>query len=240
MLEIKNLKKSYGKLVAVDNVSLKVNKGEIFALLGFNAAGKTTLIKCACSLLTQDEGEILYNGKNLKEYKTEIKSFIGVSPQESAFAKNLKVIENFVLISQLYGLEKSKAKEISTKLIDLIGLKSKANTLASKLSGGQKRRLSLGLALVNNPQVLFLDEPTLGLDISARNKLWELIKSFKGEKTIILTTHYLEEITALADRIGIMKKGKLVAVGTLEEILNLTKKNTLEEAFLYLAGDENE
>ncbi len=240
MIKVENLSYNYGKIKALNNVSFTVNKGEIFALLGFNGAGKTTLVKCMSTLNETSFGEIFYDELSTKKHAEKIKQIIGVSPQESAFCKNLTVFENATLIARLYGLNKDKSEEKANELIKKFGLEKKANERAKNLSGGQKRRLSLLLSLINDPEVLFLDEPTLGLDVKARKTLWEIIKSFKGNKTIILTTHYLEEITALSDKVAILKNGEILACGSVEEIIKKSEKASFEEAFLYFAGDDNE
>lgn len=240
MIKISNLTKKYGKTIAVNDLSLEINKGEVFALLGFNGAGKTTLIKCACCLTNFDSGEITYDSYSVKKDSEIIKSFIGIAPQESSFCKNLTVLENINLMASLYGLKGNELDNRVKELISLFGLEKKVNERAKNLSGGQQKRLSILLALVGDPKVIFLDEPTLGLDVVARNNLWNIIKSLKGQKTIILTTHYLEEITALSDKVAIIKDGKAVAIGGVEEIIKNSKKDSFEQAFLYYAGDENE
>ena len=238
MIEIKNLCKNFGDVKAVENLSLAINKGEIFALLGLNGAGKSTTIKILCGLTEKTSGEVLINGHKHENAHQEIKSIINLSPQETAVANNLTTLENLEFIANLYAIPNpaDKAKEMITKL----GLETKTNTLAKKLSGGQKRKLSLAMALITNPRILILDEPTLGLDIKSRKALWQIISELKNKATIILTTHYLEEAESLADRIAIMASGKLMAIGTAEEIIQKSKTNNFEDAFLYFAGGENE
>lgn len=236
MIKINNLTKKFGKLLAVDNVSFCVEENECFALLGLNGAGKTTLINMLSTQLTPTSGTCELFGFDLIKQKNEIRKIINISPQESACAKNLTVRENLELIANLYDTENKKDK--IDKIILEFGLKEKENTLCKKLSGGQKRRLSIALAILTSPKILFLDEPTLGLDVKARKKLWQIIENLKKQMTIILTTHYLEEVENLANTIGIISKGKIKAIGNLNEIKKSCEVNTLEEAFLNLTEEE--
>lgn len=236
MIKINNLTKKFGKLLAVDNVSFCVEENECFALLGLNGAGKTTLINMLSTELTPTSGTCELCGFDLIKQKNEIRKIINISPQESACAKNLTVKENLELIANLYDTENKKDK--IDKIILEFGLKEKENTLCKKLSGGQKRRLSIALAILTSPKILFLDEPTLGLDVKARKKLWQIIENLKKQMTIILTTHYLEEVENLADKIGIISKGKIKAIGNLNEIKKSCGASTLEEAFLNLTEEE--
>lgn len=238
MIEIKNLCKNFGSVKAVDNLSVKINQGEIFALLGLNGAGKSTTIKILCGLTGKDSGEVIINGQNLETAGAQIKQIINLSPQETAVAGNLTVLENLKFIASLYEIPNTKEK--IENLTNQLGLEAKVNTLAKKLSGGQKRKLSLAMALITSPQILILDEPTLGLDIKSRKALWQIILEQKKKTTIILTTHYLEEAETLADNIAIMSSGKLMALGTAQEIIEKSKKNNFEDAFLYFAGGEDE
>lgn len=238
MIKIKGLCKSYGTLKALDNISLEIKENQIFGLLGLNGAGKSTLIKILCGLTSKTSGEVLFDDLNIDKDMTKIKSFINISPQETAVANNLTVKENLMLVAALYGIENKQEK--TEELITTFSLKNKENTLAKKLSGGQKRRLNIAMALVSSPKILFLDEPTLGLDIKARRKLWETIMLLKESTTIILTTHYLEEAENLAENIAILSSGKLVTLGTKEEIIKKSGKSNFEEAFILLTGEENE
>ncbi len=235
MIEIKNLTKTYGKLTALDGVSLSVKDNECFALLGFNGAGKTTLINILTTVLAPTSGSVSINGHDLKSDTLAIKKLINVSPQEIAVAKNLTVYENLSLIADLYAIP-DKDAAIESTLSDF-GLTEKRAVLAKKLSGGQCKRLSLALAVITKPKILFLDEPTLGLDIKARRLLWEMIKRLKSSMTIFLTTHYLEEVEALTDRIAIISRGRIKAVGTLDELLAATGEASLESAFLSLSEE---
>lgn len=236
-IEIKNLNKRFKDITAVKDLSFSVNDGEVFALLGENGAGKTTLIKIITGLIEADSGEVYISGLNLKENRDKLKGIINVSPQETAVAKNLTVKENLVLSANLYGIDKESTKK-AQEIIDLLSLKEVENKYAKNLSGGTARRLSIGMALITDPKILFLDEPTLGLDVKARIKLWDIIENLKGKTTVILTTHYLEEAERLADRIAVMSKGELKAIGSLEELSAKTGKSSLEEIFLSFTGDE--
>lgn len=237
MINITNLKKCYGKYTAVDGLSLEIRDNETFGLLGLNGAGKSTTINVLCSLINKTSGKIEVNGMDLDTDSDKIKQILAVSPQETAVANNLTVKENLQLIADLYEIKDTTAVD---KMIEKFNLAEKQSCRAKTLSGGQKRRLSLAMSLITNPKILILDEPTLGLDIKARKDLWNIITEYKQKSTVILTTHYLEEAVALCDRIGIMNKGHLVALGTADEIVSQTKAQNFEEAFLLLAGGENE
>jgi ABC-2 type transport system ATP-binding protein len=231
-----NLTKKYGEVTAVDNLNLTIEKGELFALLGMNGAGKTTAIKMLSCLIQPTDGDAVLLGESINANPNAVKQKVNVSPQETAVAPNLTVLENLEFIAGIYGqcaeASRKNAKEMSIRfgLSDVLGKKSKT------LSGGMQRRLSIAMALISNPQILFLDEPTLGLDVIARRELWALIKQLKKQVTIILTSHYLEEVEALSDRIGVMKKGRLVAVGTSAELIGKTGTAKLEDAFITLSG----
>lgn len=239
MIEIQNLTKSFGKLQAVKGFTLSVNGGEIFALLGLNGAGKSTTIKILCSLLKKDGGKVFINGFDLDKDENEIKRLISLSPQETAVALNLTVEENLRLIADLYDVKDDNAVDM---MIEKFTLDSKRKVIAKKLSGGQQRRLSLAMAFIVKPKILILDEPTLGLDVKVRRDLWRLIREFaeSSNSTVLLTTHYLEEAEHLASRIGIMRSGELVALGTAEEIVKKAGANNFEDAFLSLAGSSGE
>lgn len=239
MIEIKNLTKSFGTLKAVNGLTLTVNGGEIFALLGLNGAGKSTTIKILCSLLKKDGGKVLIDGLDIDKDETEIKRLISLSPQETAVAPNLTVEENLRLIAELYDV---KDKTAVDGMIEKFSLSNKRKVLAKRLSGGQQRRLSLAMAFIVKPKILILDEPTLGLDVKVRRDLWRLIREFAENynSTVLLTTHYLEEAEHLASRIGIMKSGELVALGYAKEIIKTTGAQNFEDAFLSLAGSSGE
>lgn len=233
MIEVKNLTKKFKDKVAVDSLNLKIEKGELFSLLGTNGAGKTTTIKMISFLSESTSGEIIIDGKAVNEKANKIKEILNLSPQETAIAPNLSVFENLEFMAGVYGI-KNKNEKINeiVKMFNLDGiLKQKAKTL----SGGWQRKLSIAIALINEPKILFLDEPTLGLDVISRRELWEIIESFKGKTTIILTTHYMEEAEKLSDRIGIMANGKLRCIGTAEELKKKAKTDNFEEAFIKLA-----
>lgn len=226
------LTKKYGRLTAVDNLNLTVKEGELFSLLGVNGAGKTTTIKMLSCLTSATSGEAFLSGKSITTDTAEVKKQIAVSPQESAVAMNLSVKENLSLICGVYGIKSNERDEKITELTNLLGLCGVLNKKAKTLSGGFLRRLSIAMALISNPRILFLDEPTLGLDVIARSELWNIIRALKGRITVILTTHYMEEAEALSDRIAIMKDGKLLICATASEIKEAANTNNFEEAFI--------
>lgn len=235
-IEIKGLLKKYGKCVAVNGIDLAVKSGELFALLGENGAGKTTTIKVLCALTGYDSGEVKVCGYDERTQAGEIRKLVNISPQETAVATKLTVKENLQLTARLYGITDEKEK--TENALAAFNLKDSENKLAKNLSGGMQRRLSLVMALVSEPKVLFLDEPTLGLDVRARRELWKEIVALKGKITIILTTHYLEEAEALSDRVAIMKKGNILALGTAEEIKTSVGETSFEEAFLKITEEK--
>ena len=231
-IKIEGLTKKYKDVVAVDNLSLCVQKGELFSLLGVNGAGKTTTIKMLCCLTQPTAGQAYLLGKSILQDSAAVKSMIAVSPQETAVAPGLSVRENLELICGVHGFGKEKKNRKIAELTELLGLDTVISKKAGKLSGGWQRRLSIAMALISQPQILFLDEPTLGLDVIARSELWDLIRSLKGKVTIILTTHYMEEAEALSDRIAIMKDGKLLVCDTAEKIKEIAGAERFEEAFV--------
>ena len=231
-IKTENLTKKYKDTVAVDNLSLLIKRGELFSLLGVNGAGKSTTIKMLSCLTLPDSGNAFLEGKSILNESADIKPLIAVSPQETAVATGLTVLENLNLMCGIYGLKGEVKEKKIAELLNLLGLNLVSKKKVGKLSGGYARRLSIALALIGSPKILFLDEPTLGLDVIARSDLWEIINSLKGEVTIILTTHYMAEAEALSDRIGIMKDGKLLTVGTAAEIKAATGTDNFEEAFI--------
>lgn len=237
-IEIKNLTKRYKDVVAVNDLNLDIKKGELFSLLGVNGAGKTTTIKMLSCLIKSTSGDAFLMGESINTNTNNVKSLIGISPQETAVAMGLTVKENLELICGIYGFNKDKTKEKLEELTEEFGLSQILNKKANKLSGGWQRRLSIALALIGEPQILFLDEPTLGLDVIARSELWDTIRALKGKVTIILTTHYMEEAESLSDRIGIMKNGSLIALGTAKELKEKTGAEKFEEAFVTLVKGE--
>lgn len=239
MQEIKtvSLVKRYKNLTAVDRLDLDIQKGELFSLLGVNGAGKTTLIKMLCCLTKVTSGDALVGGYSVIKQSDKVKQLIGVCPQETAVAPNLSVKENLELICSIHGFTKEKTKSKIRKLSDKFSLGTVLNRKAGKLSGGWQRRVSIAMALIGEPRILFLDEPTLGLDVIARRELWDVIQSLKGEITVILTTHYMEEAEALSDRIGIMKNGRLVATGTAEQLKALASTDDFESAFVSIVKE---
>ena len=231
-IKINGLTKKYKDVIAVDNLSLSVHKGELFSLLGVNGAGKTTTIKMLSCLTQPTSGDAFLNGKSICKDTAAVKSLIAVSPQETAVAPGLSVRENLELMCGVHGFTKNKQNTKIAELTELLGLESVIKKKAGKLSGGWQRRLSIAMALISEPEILFLDEPTLGLDVLARSDLWDLIRSLKGKVTIILTTHYMEEAEALSDRIAIMKDGKLLICDTAERIKETAGTDNFEQAFV--------
>lgn len=234
-----DLTKKYKDLTAVDKLNLTIEQGELFSLLGVNGAGKTTTIKMLSCLTKPTSGDAFLNDKSVVSNTTDVKNIIGVSPQETAVAPNLTVKENLELMCGVHSFSKDKKKQKIAELSEQFGLTNILNKKASKLSGGWQRKLSIAMALTSEPEILFLDEPTLGLDVLARNDLWDTIRLLKGKITIILTTHYMEEAEALSDHIGIMKDGKLLALGTVDELKDKAKTDKFEDAFISIVkGDK--
>lgn len=237
-IQTRGLVKKYKDITAVDHLHLEVKEGELFSLLGVNGAGKTTTIKMLTGLTKPTEGEASVGGYHVVKELDEVKKRIGVSPQETAVAPNLSVEENLELICGIHGFSKEKTKTRIKELSEQFDLEEMMKRKAGKLSGGWQRRVSIAMALISEPQILFLDEPTLGLDVIARHELWETIRSLKGKITIIMTTHYMEEAEKLSDRIGIMKSGKLLAVGTVEELNEKAGNNDFETTFVSIVKGE--
>ena len=227
-----NLTKKYKDTVAVDQLNLQVKQGELYSLLGVNGAGKTTTIKMLSCLTQPTSGDAFLNGKSICKDSAAVKSMIAVSPQETAVAPSLSVRENLELMCSVHGFIKDKQSAKIAELTELLELGSVSKKKAGKLSGGWQRRLSIAMALISEPEILFLDEPTLGLDVLARSDLWDLISSLKGKVTIILTTHYMEEAEALSDRIAIMKEGKLLVCDTADKIKEIAGTDNFEQAFI--------
>ena len=231
------LSKRYQNLTAVDNLDLEVLPGELFALLGVNGAGKTTAIKMLTCVARPTSGDAWVGGHSITKEPEQVKRHIGVSPQETAVAPNLTVQENLELICGIYGFSQSKTQQKIRELSGQFDLDTVLQRAAGKLSGGWQRRVSIAMALIGEPDILFLDEPTLGLDVLARRDLWEVIRSLKGRVTIILTTHYMEEAQSLSDRIGIMKRGRLLATGTAEELCEMAGTADFETAFISIVKE---
>ena len=237
-IQTMGLGKRYKNLTAVDCLDLDIRQGELFALLGVNGAGKTTTIKMLSCLTRPTEGDAVVCGYSITKEPEQVKRMIGVSPQETAVAPNLSVYENLELICGIHGFPKEKTKEKIRELSGQFDLDSVLKRKAGKLSGGWQRRVSIAMALISEPEILFLDEPTLGLDVIARHDLWETIRTLKGKVTIILTTHYMEEAELLSDRIGIMKRGRLLALGTVEALNEKAGCDDFETAFVSIVkGD---
>ena len=231
------LTKQYGKLTALDGLDLQVRQGELFSLLGVNGAGKTTAIKLLTCLSKPTSGDARVGGHSITKEPDRVKALIGVSPQETAVAPNLTVEENLALICGIHGFSKEKTARRIGELSAQFSLDSVLKRKAGKLSGGWQRRVSIAMALISQPQILFLDEPTLGLDVLARHELWDIIQKLKGHVTIILTTHYMEEAQALSDRIGILKDGHLLAVGTAAELMDRAGTGDFETAFVSIVKE---
>ena len=232
-IETKNLTKKFKEKIAVNGIELKINEGELFALLGTNGAGKTTTIKMLSTLILPTDGEIKINELDIIKERQKIKEILNVSPQETAIAPNLSVKENLEFMAGVYQI--SNKKEKIDELVKLFKLEEVLKQKAKTLSGGWQRKVSIAISLINDPKILFLDEPTLGLDVIARKELWKIIENLKGKITIILTTHYMEEAQSLSDRIGIMSKGNLVDIGTAEELIAKAGTTNFEDAFVKIA-----
>jgi len=232
-IETNKLTKKFKEKIAVNGINLKINEGELFALLGTNGAGKTTTIKMLSTLILPTEGEIKILGLDILKDRQKIKEILNVSPQETAIAPNLSVKENLEFMAGVYQIPNKEEK--INELVKLFKLEEVLKQKAKTLSGGWQRKVSIAIALINEPKILFLDEPTLGLDVIARKELWNVIEKLKGKITIILTTHYMEEAESLSDRIGIMAKGNLVDVGTAEELIKKVGTKNFEDAFVKIA-----
>lgn len=239
-IRIENLSKQYKNISAVDALSLTVAQGELFSLLGVNGAGKTTTIKMLSCLTTPTDGDAYLLGHSIRTEATAVKEVIAVSPQETAVAPGLSVRENLELMCGVHGFSKGTHDERIRQITSLLGLEHVLSRRAGKLSGGWQRRLSIAMALISQPKILFLDEPTLGLDVLARAELWDLIRSLKGKITIILTTHYMEEAESLSDRIAIMKDGHLIACDTAEALKKMAGTAKFEDAFIRIVRGETE
>ncbi len=235
-IQTKNLTKRYGEKTAVDALDLTAKQGELFALLGVNGAGKTTTVKMLSGLLAPTSGDAEILGYSLVSQTQEVKSRINLSPQETAVAPKLTARENLELIAGIYGSTRKEAKEKAAAMLEEFHMQEVAGQKAGTLSGGWQRRLSIAMALISQPQILFLDEPTLGLDVLARRELWSIIEKLKGRVTVILTTHYMEEAASLADRVAILAHGRLRLCGTVQEILDAAGETDFENAFIKLAG----
>ena len=232
-IEVNKLTKKYKEKIAVNEIDLKIKKGELFALLGTNGAGKTSTIKMLSGLILPTSGEIIINNMDMKKDMFKIKEKLNISPQETAIAPNLTVKENLEFMAGVYQIKNKKEK--IEELVNQFKLGEVLNKKAKTLSGGWQRKVSIAISLINDPEILFLDEPTLGLDVIARKELWKVISSLKGKITIILTTHYMEEAEKLSDRIGIMSNGELVDIGTAKELIKKTKTDNFEDAFVSIA-----
>ena len=234
-IETQQLNKFYKNLHALKDINLGIKENELFGLLGVNGAGKTTLIKILTCLSNQTSGEAYVHGFSVKDNPEKVKEIVDVSPQETAVAHNLTVRENLDFFASLYN---TRDEAYISSVVNAFSLEEVENQRAKTLSGGWKRRLSIAIGLISKPKILFLDEPTLGLDVIARRELWKIINNMKGKITIILTTHYLEEAEALCDRVAVMAKGKVKAIGTPAELKAIAKTDNFEDAFIKIAEDE--
>ena len=237
-IETKNLTKKYKDKIAVDELNLTIREGELYGLLGVNGAGKSTTIKMLSTLTCPTSGDAEVLGHSIISERAKVKELINVSPQETAVAAKLSVRENLEFTARIYGADKQTARKKAEETIEKFDMEEIAKQKAGTLSGGWQRRLSIAMALISEPKLLFLDEPTLGLDVLARRELWHVIEKLKGKITVILTTHYLEEAEALCDRIGIMSKGKLRAEGTAEELKARAGTDDFEEAFIRITEEK--
>ena len=237
VIKTKGLTKRYKDIIAVDNLNLEIRKGEVFALLGVNGAGKTTTIKMLTCIAKSTSGDAFLNGISVTKNVTDVKRMIGVSPQETAVASGLTVRENLEMMCGIYNFPKKTWESKIAELAALLQLDKIIHRKAGQLSGGWQRRLSIAMALISEPQILFLDEPTLGLDVLSRSDLWDIIRTLKGKITIVLTTHYMEEAETLSDRIGIMKDGKLLICDTAENIKKIAGQGSFEQAFIHIVRE---
>ena len=237
-IETHGLTRRFGAVEAVQNLNLVVPEGELFALLGVNGAGKTTAIRMLCGLLPPTSGDALLLGRSITRESAAARALLNVSPQETAVAGGLSVRENLRFIAGVYGMDRRAASDAAEAMLERMGLTEVAGRRAKTLSGGWQRRLSIAMGLISRPKLLFLDEPTLGLDVLARRELWRVIEGLRSEMTIVLTTHYLEEAEALADRVGIMAKGTLKALGTPAQLVSQSGCASFEDAFVALAAGE--
>lgn len=231
-IRIENLTKKYKDVTAVDDLTLAIEEGETFALLGVNGAGKTTTVKMLCGLTQPTSGEAYIYDRSVIKEVNEVKKLVSVSMQETAVGRNLTVKENLDLFAELYGLEEGDKKARIERIVERFDFSPILNKRAKKLSGGWQRKVSIALAILAEPKVMFLDEPTLGLDVLSRRELWRVLEGMKGKTTVVLTTHYMEEAEALADRIAVMKNGRLLTIGTAEELKKATSCEKFEDAFI--------
>ena len=234
---VTGLSRQYPDKTAVDNISFSVDKGSIFSLLGVNGAGKTTTIKMLCGLTRPTGGEAYVLSHSIHTELDEVKKLVNISPQDTSVASRLTVRENLEFIAGIYGADRKKQREKADEMIQYFHLQEVADRRAKVLSGGWQRKLSIAMALITEPQIIFLDEPTLGLDVLARRELWEVIRRMKEKITIILTTHYMEEAESLSDKVAVMVDGRIKAMGSVEELKEQTGADNLEEAFVRIAQE---
>jgi len=234
---LENLTKKFEDVTAVDGLSLQIEKGELFGLLGPNGAGKTTIIKILCGLLEPTNGTATVGGYDVQRDSAKMKELIGVCPQDTAAYPYLTGMENVEFFGNLYAMSKAKLKENAKKLLDKMSLSQDAGRRVRKYSGGMKRRINLIMALIHDPEIAFLDEPTVAMDPQSRHAVWDFIRDLEKQgKTIILTTHYMEEAEELCGRVGIVDHGKLIALGSPKELMNENDAKDLEDVFIKLTG----
>lgn len=236
-IEIRGLSKAYGEKMVVDGLTMDIRRGEFFSLLGVNGAGKTTAIRMLTGVVRPDAGDAWLMGRSILSESSAAKRMIAVSPQESAVAPKLSVVENLEFIAEIYGFGRTEARKRAQEMLSEMDMAGIARQKAGTLSGGWQRRLSIAMALITRPQILFLDEPTLGLDVLARRELWRVLQKLHGRVTILMTTHYMEEAEALSDRIGILGSGRLRALGAAAELMQRCGADSFEEAFVRLAEE---
>ena len=232
---LKNLRKEFGSNIAVNNISMEVKEGIVFALLGVNGAGKTTSIRMMTGLSKPTAGDARIFGYSVKEELAQVKQISNLSPQDTSVAPNLTVRENLEFMAQIYGMNRKKAADKTNEMIDMCSLQNVEKAKAKTLSGGWQRRLSIAMAMITEPRILFLDEPTLGLDVLARQELWKILREIRKTTTIVLTTHYMEEAESLSDEVAVMINGSIKAQGTVTELKQLTGQDSLEKAFIKIA-----
>jgi len=238
IIEVKKLSKKFKDFLAVDEISFEVGQGEIFAFLGPNGAGKSTSIKMLTTLLRPSGGEVKINGFDILKNERDVRSSFGIVFQDPSVDGELTAYENMYFHAVLYGVKKTERKKKIQSLLEMVELIEKKDVLVKNFSGGMKRRLEIARGFLHHPEIIFLDEPTLGLDPQTRNKIWDYVKKINKNEgtTIFFTTHYMAEVEKVADRVAIIDNGKIIKIGTVEEINNLTGKNNLEDSFLHLTG----
>jgi len=236
IISARGLTKYFGSLKAVDNIDFEIQKGECFGFLGPNGAGKTTVIRILCCFMPPTSGQVMVFGMNVSEKPSQIKFRTGVMPQEDNLDPDLSVFENLIVYARYFDIPKKESSNLAQELLEFVELREKAEVNIKSLSGGMKRRLLLARALINNPELLILDEPTTGLDPHSRHSVWDKMKYLKSRNTtLIITTHYMEEAEKLCDRVAIMDSGKIVTIDSPEKLMSV-HGGTLEDVYLKLTG----